>query len=111
MLHLLVQPAPYLPAVLCVNHGWGLCALGKPLRTPWGEAAALWQSDEARRTPWDVFEAFVLAQTWYAGHQLLRVGVQRLAKEVHGVANLDQVSGVHHRHAVRQLAGGGNVMR
>src|SRR5205085_9502259 len=107
----LVQPASYLPAVLRVHHGWVLVAFGKPLWAPRGEAAAARQIEEARWAPRDVLELGIVVQARDAGHELLRVGMQRLAKEARRVADLDQLPGVHNRHLVRQLAGGGDVMR
>src|SRR5262245_59801098 len=91
VVHLFIQPALYLPAALSEDHGRVLLTLGEPLRAPRGEAAPARQIDEARWTPWDVFEAFVLSQTRDAGHELLRVGVQRLTKEACCVAELDQL--------------------
>ena len=45
------------------------------------------------------------------GHQLLRVRVEGLSKEMISITDLDNLSGIHYSDLIRQFAGCGDIVR
>src|SRR3990172_958690 len=104
-----VQPALD-QATLPVYDRGVLITLFKAEFTTRRKAAALTDANQTGWVSGDKFQFLVPSQAGHGGHQLLGIGMERGAKKPAGITDFHDLTGIHNRHALRQLAGGGNVV-